>query len=98
MALHNRDSRRNKDCPTVQMESHPAAKWFVAGDLEGSFGLFFSGFPDLLLIAGLASLCGFSPTLVATRILPGVAISIFAGNVSTPGRRAGWRSAPDAAT
>jgi len=67
--------------PSAQMESHPAAKWFVAGDLEGSFGLFFSGFPDLLLIAGLAPLCGFSPTLVATRILPGVAISIFAGNV-----------------
>ena len=34
-----------------------------------------------LLIAGLAPLCGFSPTLVATRILPGVAVSILAGNV-----------------
>ena len=30
---------------------------------------------------GWLRLCGFSPTLVATRILPGVAISIFAGNV-----------------
>ena len=32
------------------------ARWFVAGDLDGFFGLFFSGFPDLLLIAGLALL------------------------------------------
>jgi AGZA family xanthine/uracil permease-like MFS transporter len=62
-------------------ESLRTARWFVAGDIEGSFGLFFSGFPDLLLIAGLAPLCGFSPTLVATRILPGVAVSILAGNV-----------------
>jgi len=31
----------------------------VPGDLDGFFfGLFFSGFPDLLLIAGLAPLCG----------------------------------------
>jgi adenine/guanine/hypoxanthine permease len=35
----------------------------------------------LLLIAGLAPLCGFPTELVVTRILPGVAISIFAGNV-----------------
>jgi adenine/guanine/hypoxanthine permease len=62
-------------------ESLRTARWFVAGDIEGSFGLFFSGFPDLLLIAGLAPLCGFSATLVATRILPGVAVSILAGNV-----------------
>jgi AGZA family xanthine/uracil permease-like MFS transporter len=81
---------------TVKMEPQSAAKWFVAGDLEGSFGLFFSGFPDLLLIAGLAPLCGFSPTLVATRILPGVAISIFAGNVfyAWQARRLAERTGP----
>jgi AGZA family xanthine/uracil permease-like MFS transporter len=67
--------------PAAQTESLPMTRWFVPGDIEGSFGLFFSGFPDLLLIAGLAPLCGFSPTLVATRILPGVAVSILAGNV-----------------
>ena len=62
---------------------HPTApgKWFVSGDLDGYFGLFFSGFPDLLLIAGLAALCGFSSELVATRIMPGVALSIFSGNL-----------------
>ena len=54
--------------PAAQTESLPTARWFVPGDIEGSFGLFFSGFPDLLLIAGLAPLCGFPPALVATRI------------------------------
>src|ERR1700734_252170 len=57
------------------------ARWFVPGDWDGFFALFFSGFPDLLLIAGLAPLCGFSAALVTTRILPGVALSIFAGNI-----------------
>ena len=58
-----------------------SAKWFVPGDLDGFFGLFFSGFPDLLLIAGLAPLCGFPPELVATRIMPAVALSILGGNL-----------------
>jgi AGZA family xanthine/uracil permease-like MFS transporter len=57
------------------------ARWFVPGDWDGFFALFFSGFPDLLLIAGLAPLCGFSPSMVTMRILPGVALSIFAGNI-----------------
>src|ERR1700683_922737 len=57
------------------------ARWFVPGDWDGFFALFFSVFPDLLLIAGLAPLCGFSAALVTTRILPGVALSIFAGNI-----------------
>jgi AGZA family xanthine/uracil permease-like MFS transporter len=55
--------------------------WLVPGDWDGLFALFFGGFPDILLIAGLASLCGFSPAFVTTRILPGVALSIFFGNV-----------------
>ncbi|MBZ5662538.1 MAG: NCS2 family permease [Acidobacteriia bacterium] len=57
------------------------ARWFVPGDLDGFFGLFFSGFPDLLLIAGLAPLCGFPMELVAGRILPAVAFSILFGNL-----------------
>jgi AGZA family xanthine/uracil permease-like MFS transporter len=55
--------------------------WFTAGDVDGFFGLFFSGFPDLLLIAGLAPLCGLPLSFVASHILPGAAISIVAGNV-----------------
>src|SRR5579871_6089803 len=56
-------------------------RWFVPGDWDGFFALFFSGFPDLLLIAALAPLCGFAPSLITTRILPGVALSIIAGNI-----------------
>src|ERR1700722_15795289 len=58
-----------------------SARWFVPGDWDGFFALFFSGLPDLLLIAGLAPLCGFPSSLVTTRILPGVALSIIAGNI-----------------
>ncbi len=56
-------------------------RWFVPGDLDGYFALFFSGFPDLLLIVGLGSLCGFSSQFVTQRILPAVALSIFVGNI-----------------
>jgi adenine/guanine/hypoxanthine permease len=56
-------------------------EWFTSGDLDGFFGLFFSGFPDLLLIVGLAPVCGFPLSFVASRILPGAAISVIAGNV-----------------
>ena len=38
-------------------------QWFTTGDVDGFFGLFFSGFPDLLLIVGLAPLCGFPLSL-----------------------------------
>jgi AGZA family xanthine/uracil permease-like MFS transporter len=58
-----------------------SARWFVPGDLDGFFGLFFSGFPDLILIATLAPLCGLPLELVSSRILPAVAISIFSGNL-----------------
>src|ERR1700735_4580313 len=57
------------------------APWFTAGDVDGFFGLFFSGFPDLLLIVGLAPVCGFPLSFVASRILPGAAVSILAGNL-----------------
>jgi AGZA family xanthine/uracil permease-like MFS transporter len=62
--------------------THPqSARWFVSGDLDGFFGLFFSGFPDLLLVAGLAPLCGLPLELVSSRILPAVAFSILIGNL-----------------
>jgi AGZA family xanthine/uracil permease-like MFS transporter len=66
---------------TVSAASKPGLPWFTAGDVDGFFGLFFSGFPDLLLIVGLAPVCGFPVNMVVSRILPGVAISIFAGNL-----------------
>jgi AGZA family xanthine/uracil permease-like MFS transporter len=59
----------------------PGPPWFVAGDLDGFFGLFFSGFPDLLLIASLLPLCGLPAEMIAGRILPAVAFSILFGNL-----------------
>jgi adenine/guanine/hypoxanthine permease len=55
--------------------------WFTSGDVDGFFGLFFSGFPDLLLIVGLAPVCGFTADFVTARVLPGVAMSVLAGNL-----------------
>jgi adenine/guanine/hypoxanthine permease len=56
-------------------------EWFTSGDVDGFFGLFFNGFPDLLLIVGLAPICGFPLSFVASHVLPGAAISVFAGNL-----------------
>ena len=66
-----------------QREPHAQSRipWFTAGDIDGFFGLFFSGFPDLLLIVGLAPLCGLPVEFVAGRIMPGVAISVLVGNI-----------------
>jgi adenine/guanine/hypoxanthine permease len=58
-----------------------AAPWFVPGDWDGYFGLFFSGLPDLLLIVGLLPLCGMAPAFIESRVLPAVALSIVGGNI-----------------
>jgi AGZA family xanthine/uracil permease-like MFS transporter len=71
-------ARRQPNPPTVAGGKLP---WFTSGDVDGFFGLFFSGFPDLLLIVGLAPICGFSTEFVTGRVLPGVALSILAGNL-----------------
>ena len=60
---------------------HHRPAWFTSGDIDGFFGLFFSGFPDLLLIVGLAPVCGFPVEFVTHQVLPGVAISILVGNL-----------------
>jgi AGZA family xanthine/uracil permease-like MFS transporter len=61
--------------------AHHRPPFFTSGDVDGFFGLFFSGFPDLLLIVGLAPVCGFPVDFVTRQILPGVAISILIGNL-----------------
>jgi len=58
-----------------------APGWFTPGDVDGFLGLFFSGLPDLLLIAGLGAVCGLPQSLMVGRILPGIAISILLGNL-----------------
>jgi len=66
---------------TTAIPQRAKMPWFTSGDVDGFFGLFFSGFPDLLLIVGLAPLCGLPVEFVAARILPGVAVSVLAGNL-----------------
>ena len=52
------------------------------GDLDGFFGLFVDNLLQLLLILTLCPLlCGLEASEVATRILPGAALSILAGNL-----------------
>jgi adenine/guanine/hypoxanthine permease len=61
--------------------TRPTAAWFTPGDIDGFLGLFFSGLPDLLLIAGLGAVCGLPQSLMVGHILPGIAISILLGNL-----------------
>ncbi len=65
--------------PVVDTRTVPV--WLTAGDFDGFLGLFFSGLPDLLLIAGLGVVCGLPQSLMVGRILPGIAISILLGNL-----------------
>jgi AGZA family xanthine/uracil permease-like MFS transporter len=65
----------------VAAPARPRLPWFTSGDVDGFFGLFFSGFPDLLLIVGLGPVCGFSSAFVTRQVLPGVAISVLVGNL-----------------
>jgi AGZA family xanthine/uracil permease-like MFS transporter len=58
-----------------------APRWFVREDIDGFFGLFLSGLPDLLLIAALCPLCGLPEDLVTHRILPAIALSVISGNL-----------------
>lgn len=57
-------------------------KWFVKGDLDGFFGLAVDNLVQVLVIAALCKqLCGFSDDLIYSRVLPGVAVSLFIGNM-----------------
>ncbi|MGA2537375.1 MAG: NCS2 family permease, partial [Terracidiphilus sp.] len=78
----------------ISASAQPHLPWFTSGDVDGFFGLFFSGFPDLLLIVGLAPVCGFSVDFVTRQVLPGVAVSILVGNLfyAWQGRRLAART------
>ena len=56
--------------------------WFVPGDIDGFFGLFVDNLCQLIVIGGLCpTLAGLPESLVVGRILPGLAISLVAGNL-----------------
>ena len=67
---------------TVAGSDNKAQPWFVPGDFDGFFGLAIDNLIQFLLIIGLCQgVLGFPSQLLLTRVLPGAALSIFAGNV-----------------
>lgn len=59
-----------------------AQPWFVAGDIDGFFGLAIDNLIQFILIMGLCtSVLGFSLERVLATILPGAALSIIIGNL-----------------
>ena len=63
-------------------ESAAAPRWFVRGDIDGFFGLALDNLIQVLVIISLCSfVLGFSAELIYGRILPGIAVSLVAGNL-----------------
>ncbi|TGK01851.1 NCS2 family permease [Leptospira langatensis] len=57
-------------------------KWFVAGDLDGFFGLMIDNLIQILVLVGLCiGLCGMPQEFVFSVVIPGAAISLLVGNV-----------------
>ncbi|MGQ0554069.1 MAG: NCS2 family permease [Planctomycetota bacterium] len=57
-------------------------RWLVRGDIDGFFGLALDNLVQLILIDTLCrTVLGFSPELLYGRVLPGVAVSLLAGNL-----------------
>lgn len=64
------------------MKSQRAYPWFVKGDLDGFFGLAVDNLVQVLVIVALCKqLCGFTDELLYARVLPGIAVSLFIGNL-----------------
>jgi len=56
--------------------------WFVPNDIDGFFGLFVDNLCQLIVVVGLCpKLAGLPESLVVGRILPGIAVSLVAGNL-----------------
>src|SRR5271167_937889 len=56
--------------------------WLVPNDIDGFFGLFIDNVVQLLVVVGLCpALAGLPEWLVVGRILPGIAVSLVAGNL-----------------
>ena len=56
--------------------------WFVPNDIDGFFGLFVDNLCQLIVVVGLCpTLAGLPNELVVGRILPGIALSLVAGNL-----------------
>ena len=68
------------DHPHADPLARPA--WFVASDIDGFFGLFVDNLCQLMVVVGLCPvITGLPETFVVSHILPGIAISLVAGNL-----------------
>jgi AGZA family xanthine/uracil permease-like MFS transporter len=68
--------------PDAPTRGSAAPRWFVRGDIDGFFGLALDNLIQVLVIIALCTdLLGFSANLVYGRILPGIAVSLIAGNL-----------------
>lgn len=57
-------------------------KWITKGDWDGFFGLGLNNFVNFLLIISLCQfVLGFSGEMIATRVLPGMAVGLLFGNL-----------------
>ncbi len=57
-------------------------RWFVPNDIDGFFGLFVDNLCQLIVVVGFCpKFAGLPESLVVGRILPGIAISLVAGNL-----------------
>src|SRR5689334_13666488 len=66
----------------TEQSAKGAQPWFVAGDLDGFFGLAIDNLIQFLLILGLcAGVLGFAMPLLLGSVLPAAAVSILVGNV-----------------
>ncbi len=66
----------------TESDAAPRPGWFVPGDIDGFFGLFVDNLCQLMVVVGLCpKIAGLPDSLVVGRILPGIAISLVAGNL-----------------
>ena len=66
----------------ANLTRRPFSRWFVRGDIDGFFGLALDNLVQLLLIDRLCRhVLGFPEELLYGRVMPGVALSVIAGNL-----------------
>ena len=67
----------------TQLPSRRAPRWFVAGDINGLFGLVVDNLSILGFIAmALVGIFGFPAEVVFTRMFPGTALGVLLGNLA----------------
>lgn len=67
---------------TAALHTASPTRWFVPNDIDGFFGLFVDNLCQLIVIVDLVPpLTGLPESIVVGRILPGIAVTLAAGNL-----------------